>query len=117
MRKKNANKEVREHYKRVFDLGCVISRNPQCCIHHCHSGSMTARYGNKSQSQRGISDYLVIPLHPDLHTGDNGIHTLGIDLWETLYAPQTELLDWVNNLLDYDIYELALREKNGFNTD
>jgi len=72
---------------------------------------MVPVWGNKSQSQRGISDYLVIPLHPDLHTGDNGIHTLGVELWEKIYGPQTELLEWVNNLLDYDIFDLARKEK------
>jgi len=115
--KKHATKEVKRHYKRVIDFGCCISRNPLCIVHHCHGGSMVQAWGNKSQSQRGISDFLVIPLHPHYHTGQEGIHTLGIDLWETMYGPQTELLEWVNNLLDYDIYELARKGKNGFNTD
>ena len=61
---------------------------------------------------RKPSDFLVIPLCPDLHTGDRGIHIIGVKTWEDRFRPQILLLDWVNDLLPYDLWELAGIERS-----
>ncbi len=69
----------------------------------------------KSQSP-GMSQrqnhFLVIPLAAKYHVGDFGIDTgmgvLGsVREWERVLGSQIHWLAWVNNKLDYDIFELA----------
>jgi hypothetical protein len=100
------SRAIERHYRAVAALGCCVTRNEVVVIHHCFGGSMTPKYGLKSMSDRGISDWLVIPLWPPLHTGTNhAIHSLGAKRWEKKYGTQMEYLEWVNEQLDYDIYE------------
>ena len=56
---------------------------------------------------RKVSDWLCLPLHPDYHTGDYGIHTLGVKTWEKTFGEQAELLDQLGLRLGYDLWELA----------
>jgi hypothetical protein len=54
----------------------------------------------------------VIPLTAKYHVGDFGIDTgmgvfKGVKDWERTCGEQVFLLHWVNDRLDYDIWELA----------
>lgn len=37
-------------------------------------------------------DHQTIPLCPDHHTGDNGIHQMGVRLWELYFGRQQDHL-------------------------
>jgi hypothetical protein len=64
----------------------------------------------RGKSQK-TSDWLVIPLHPHYHTGDEGIDKgsprLTVPDWEQLYGRQVDHLDEVCRLLGVDVWELA----------
>lgn len=57
----------RDWMNRVAELGCLICR-ADAELHHVREG--------QGMSQRA-SNYLVVPLCPDHHRGNNGIHSHG----------------------------------------
>jgi hypothetical protein len=58
------------------------------------------------------NDFLVIPLAAKYHVGDFGIDTgmgifKGVKDWERVMGKQVDWLCWVNDRLDYNLFELA----------
>ena len=105
------SREITEHWARVRDLGCIVShRTDAVTLHHCHSGSMT-RFGLLRGTGQKVSDWLVIPLDAEYHTGSRGIDAGqgGLTLldWEALYGTQVEHLDEVCERLGYSVWEKA----------
>lgn len=100
-----ASAEIKRHWYKVAELGCIVSRNPECEIHHCHSGSMSDYGIHKTLSKKG-SDWLVIPLSAELHRGSNGVHG-GVQSFESFNGSQIYLLNRVGSLLDIDLFEKA----------
>ena len=100
---------IREHYKRAREIGCIVSGRRDPTLHHCHGGSMRGLvYRGKSQK---VSDWLVIPLDMEFHTGDWGIDAgqpwLTITEWERRFGTQANHLDMVRDLLCVDVWSLA----------
>ncbi len=99
--------EMRRHWNRVAELGCIISKRPNPTIHHCHGGSIQAMGITKGTAMK-TSPWLVIPLDAEFHTGNMGIDgSMGVLTWEQTFGKQVELLDKVCLLLDYNIWERA----------
>ena len=65
----------RRHMDRVASLGCVICDSPSE-VHHIREG--------QGMSQRA-QHYLTVPLCPEHHRGNNGIHLLGPSMFYTRY--------------------------------
>lgn len=87
------------------ELKCMIShQDPQ--LHHARSGSMTEIIGLVGGSNKA-SDWLQIPLNINYHTGDHGIHTIGVLTWEAKYGTQISFLDQICELAGYNVWELA----------
>lgn len=61
-----------------------------------------------------VSDWLCIPLHPEFHTGDNGIHTLGVETWEEMFYKQYDLLQNLSDQLGYSLVGRAQWEYDCF---
>jgi hypothetical protein len=88
------NKEQKEHYGKVARLGCILCKqfgyetdDCGCEIHHIRRG------GIRSQSP-------VIPLCPEHHRGNTGIHGMGRKAFERNYETTEEsLLQIVNEIL------------------
>lgn len=98
---------VTEHEKNLRSLRCAVSRNPSVTLHHCHGGSLKEHGWHVGMGQKQ-NPYLQIPLHTLYHTGDFGIDSgLGVITWEKRYGTQWEHLQWVNDQLHYDIFQLA----------
>lgn len=58
-------------------------------------------------SQRGCGEALVLPLKAQFHVGDDGIdYGVGVRTWERHFGTQMELLQEINDGLDYDIFQL-----------
>ena len=107
--------KLKKHYQNVAEMGCCVTGYPNVVLHHVVGGSMVPMYGLKSMSGRGISDWLVIPLMPALHTsGPRAIHSIGAGLWEEYYGTQMDHLRKINAVLDYDIFELAKKDSKIF---
>lgn len=103
--------EIKKHYDRVAELGCILGSNNGVVLHHCFGGSIIPVFGMKSQSMRGLSDWLVIPLAPEFHTcSAHAFHNIGAVEWERRFKTQMYHLRDVNSRLDYDIFELAHRD-------
>lgn len=109
-------KEIKDHWGRVIKLGCIVTFSDQATIHHVHGGSIRDRFGSKAMpgTAQKQNDWLVIPLHPSLHTGQNGIDNgMGTNVasWERKWGPQAAFLDRVRDMIrsrhGYDIYEKA----------
>lgn len=98
--------EVRRHWQRVFDIGCVIC-GQYPTLHHCHGGSMTQIIGIKGVAMKS-NDWLVIPLAPRYHTGCYGIDAgYGVESWERDFGEQAMHLDTVCQLLGYNVWRRA----------
>lgn len=101
----------RDHWEIVRELGCCISRDTTTVtIHHCHGASVIDTWGDLAavgMAQRQ-NHYLVIPLAHRYHVGDYGIdYGVGVRSWEKMFDTQVRHLLWVDEQLDYDIFELA----------
>jgi len=94
MAKKPPNKETKEHYKKLVELGCVVClRNgiyTAPCIHHLTGAGMGLRSDSLTQ---------VIPLCHTHHQGSEGIHHLGVRTWEKKYGTQESLLEYTKEKL------------------
>lgn len=91
-----------------------MCRNPQVTLHHCHGGSMKDHGWHVGTGQKQ-NPFLQIPLKDVYHVGDLGIdYGYGVERWEKDFGTQWEHLEWVNDQLDYDIFQLAREweEKN-----
>ena len=98
--------EIKNHWERVSELGCLVSNNNHAELHHCKSGSMSDNGIHTTLSKKN-SDWLIIPLSPDYHRGRCGIHHIGVETWEREHGTQIILLNTVSNLLGYDVFEKA----------
>lgn len=98
--------DLRAHTARLRRFSCFVSRRTPVVLHHCAGGSMRARGVHRGMGRK-VSDYLVLPLHPDYHTGDLGIHKIGVETWESTFWPQAYLLDTLSRRLGYDVFDMA----------
>jgi hypothetical protein len=79
-------KSVKEYMNEVAGLGCVL-------CHHFDRGYVPAQLHHPRDAAGGAqraSDWLVIPLCPDCHTGPSGYHGLGSRGFYTRYR----LTEW-----------------------
>lgn len=109
MPKRQPTAEVKRHWSRVADIGCIVSRSrDRVTIHHCHGGSMRDA-GVSRVFGRKNSDWLVIPLTADLHVGNNGIDQMGhtVRSWEEKYGRQDDHLDEVCRRLGVNVWKKA----------
>ena len=96
--------EIKRHWDRVAELGCIITHRPNPTLHHCHGGSMTQIIGLKGGGLK-TNDWLVIPLDAEYHTGDKGIDSaMGLRTWESRYGIQADLLDRLSCRLGYNVW-------------
>jgi len=90
-----ATKAEKEHFGRLADLGCILciylgyGEGSPAVIHHIRRG------GKRSNAP-------VIPLCPEHHTGNSGIHGLGRKAFEKHYQ-----------ITEYDLLEIATRRIAG----
>lgn len=117
-KRKTVPKEIRDHWGRVSALGCVICGQAQATIHHVHGGSIRDYFGAKGMPGMGQkqNDWLVIPLAPQYHTGNQGIDNgfgeyKSVVEWEVRFGRQSDFLEAVREEIraryGYDIYERA----------
>jgi hypothetical protein len=104
--------------KRLWDmigrLPCVVTGSTLVSIHHVQGGTMQEALvarglrSVKGIGMRGYSDFLVIPLHPNLHyLGPNAIDGhIGRRTWEGLYGTQSQHIDAVGLKLGLDLWLL-----------
>lgn len=88
------NKVDRTRLDLLSSLGCVVCRNlgygpSPSEIHHLIG------IQHKGLSQRS-SHQKTIPLCPEHHRGNHGIHHMGRKAWEAVYGTQDSLLEQVN---------------------
>ncbi len=99
-----------EQYKKMLrEFGCVVTRNPACELHHLLGGSVNdiMRPEDRPSTARKINDWFQIPLHPTFHTGDQGIHKIGVQTWETKYGEQSQWLLWLMKQTGVDVWEMS----------
>lgn len=98
---------LKEHAKRLREMGCVISGwRGAVELHHCMGGSMR-QFGQLRGVGMKTSDWLQIPLQQMYHTGDLGIDVMGIETWEAAFGTQLQFLEDVSREVGYDVLELA----------
>lgn len=83
-----ATKAEKEHFGKLADLGCIL------CIHLGYGeGSPAVIHHIRRAGKR--SNAPVIPLCPEHHTGNSGIHGLGRKAFEKTYrVTEDELLEF-----------------------
>jgi len=93
--KKKANKQERAYTGRVAELGCLICGG----IPEIHHNTKNRGYGAKS------SNYDIMPICPDHHRGEEGIHHIGVKTWEDKYGDQDDLVKRVRLRIYADILQ------------
>jgi len=83
-----------ERFEKIAEHGCIICQSP-CQIHHL----VGLKYRGRGQK---ANDCFTIGLCHIHHTGDRGLHTIGIRTWETTYGTQESLLEKTNLLIGDD---------------
>lgn len=109
-----ADAEIKRHWSRVAELGCLITGSHyDVTLHHPHGGSMLEVDGfqNPGWGQKS-SNWLVIPLRADLHTGKFGIDNgqgqyKSVALWESVFEKQSRLVDEVCRRLGVNVWACA----------
>ena len=84
-------KERKIRFEALADYGCVICMRP-AEIHHL----IGYKYSSLSKKADDIN---TIPLCVDHHRGNQGIHHLGMRVWEEIYGAQDYHLDRINLLV------------------
>jgi len=105
-----ATAEIKRHWDRVADLGCIVCLAKPATIHHCHGGSLK-EIGLHRAVGRKTSDWLVIPLCVVHHVGKYGADSTVVVRWERRYWTQVELLGWVSERLGIDVIAKAREGK------
>jgi hypothetical protein len=94
MNKKMATKKQKEHYDKLARFGCVL------CFWLGFEGSPAEIHHIRRTRPR--KDSPAIPLCPEHHRGDTGIHGLGRKRFESEYdITEEELLKIANDAIDY----------------
>ena len=92
----------KEHLNQVASLGCLLCKhlslgNSPAQIHHIREG--------QGMSQRA-SNFLVVPLCPEHHTGNSGLHGLGERGFYTRYKlSELDLLAMTIEELHENLYK------------
>lgn len=95
------------HRTLVADMGCILTGKYPATLHHCHGGSLKDNGIHRGMGQRP-SEFLIIPLIADLHTGRDGIDSgMGVRTWERKYGTQMDHLREVSRRVKYNVFELA----------
>lgn len=87
------------------DMPCMVCGCKPVSLHHPVGGSMLARIG--CRGARKCSDWLQIPLHWEFHQGPNGLHTIGVETWESRYGTQASMIDKLCERFQLNLWELA----------
>lgn len=96
--------EIKRHWDKVAQLGCIVTGLTPATIHHIHGASVKLIGIHKGMGQKN-SDWLVIPLAYALHTGPEGIDSgMGVIAWEKKYGSQVDHLDEVCRRLGYNCW-------------
>ena len=81
----------KKRFANLREMGCIICSNPEVHVHHKLGSGM----GQKSD------DSLSYPLCWRHHTGDEGIHTLGVKTWQKRFGyTEDEFITITNNYLE-----------------
>ena len=84
-------KERKARFEALAEYGCIICMRP-AEIHHL-IGHPYSSMGKKAD------DINTIPLCVDHHRGSQGIHHMGMRIWEEVYDTQINLLNKTNKSL------------------
>ena len=96
--------EIRRHWSRVAALGCSVSQRPNPTLHHCRGGSLLER-GVWRGAGRKTSDWLVIPLDAEFHTGGASTSAASpSEEWEPKFGRQADHLDAVCAALGVNVW-------------
>jgi len=79
-----ATKDEKEHYRKLAEFGCIL------CYHLGYEGTPAEIHHIRRAGKR--SDAPVIPLCPEHHRGNTGIHGLGRKGFERKYGLSEENL-------------------------
>lgn len=89
----------------------MVCMNPQITLHHAHGGSMKERGIHRSAGRKN-SDWLVIPLCANHHTGQEGIDAMGWTVlkWERTFGHQADMIDTLVKITGVDVWEKSIGE-------
>lgn len=101
--------EVKAHWDRLAQMGCMVCGYRPITIHHAHSRELTAMGLGRGIAQK-TSYWLVIGLCVEHHVGKFGIDSgIGIVEWEEKFGSQVLFLKKISELIGYDVFERARR--------
>jgi hypothetical protein len=109
------NAEIQRHWDQLAAMGCIVTGEKPCTLHHTHGGSIKDRGFHRSAGRK-TSPWLVIPLAAKLHTGPGGIDGFprpSVKAWELRHGKQSDMLDEVARRTGVDVWAKARAEEKG----
>lgn len=107
-RKKRASAAEKEYMGRVAEQGCLIC-SLHFRLHHVPAEVHHLKYGGGSLR---ASHWDTMPLCPEHHRGDTGIHMLGQEGFEAAYGvSELKLLQWFQEYMRTDELRAAADKK------
>ncbi len=97
--------QLERHWERLRTLGCIVCRGYGPHIHHAGGGSMKSVGVHKAKGLKN-SDWLVLPLCENHHTGFEGIHT-GVETWESSNDTQVNYLNRICQITGTNVWREA----------
>jgi len=103
-----ATAEIKRHWNKVAEVGCIITHSPNPTLHHIHSGSCTEIIGLGGVALK-TNDWLVIPLVGWLHVGGPQAidGCIGVLSWEEKWETQVNLMDELCRRMNMNIWAKA----------
>lgn len=99
--------DLAKHHKTLREIGCILTGRPKPDLHHCKTGSISKILGVNRGVSSKVSDWLVIPLDQEFHTGRFGIEVIGVETWESQFGTQIDHLEAVYWRTGIDVLRMA----------
>lgn len=103
--RKAAQPSLARYVEALREQNCMACGYKTQTLHHIVGGSAQEKLG--CRGNRKHSDWLQIPLCDNHHQGRQGIHTIGVSLWEIRYGDQTDMIDQLCERFQLDLWRLA----------
>ena len=99
MQRKKGNKRLANAEEKAFQAWL---KNRPCCVSGRHGVEVHHMYGSSFTHNKILVGHLAcIPLHPDFHRGEHGIHTIGKNAWVGIHGAQASLFE--KQVYDYGV--------------
>lgn len=98
--------DITDWWEFVATVPCLACQKAPVQLHHARSGSMVDN-GYLAGGAQKPSDWFVLPICLNHHTGGEGIHSIGVRTWETRFGSQLMMLQGLMLITGVNVFHQA----------